>query len=398
MQNSKGPAVHPTPGKAVAPESAQAVHVLRSTGAVPTGSGVGRRVALTPGQPAVAKPKVDGRKRFAPGDVMFEQGSPGGDLFFIEEGTVEIFTKKDNEEILLAEMGSGEIIGVMTCMTKEPRMANARARTAVVCKRVPHEAIAKTIAALPNWMKIVLKEFTIRLMQMNRIYSEAFLKIKKLESSQLSSPFLGALLASSFVGLAEFMSAEVDGESFVVVEPVLAKLEKMLGMRKTDIDRLWGVFCESGLIRPELEPDKKRHVVNAGSLQALESFADFVKDAQHGAGRKLVKAHFTGKETRVLAALVKLAARLDMDLKKQCRLLVAELEKTFERSTGTKFDRPALDKPAALGLLQIEGDSEDECLVFMPHELGRIVACLEVMRRLMIADGSYADEASAKAS
>jgi CRP-like cAMP-binding protein len=333
-----------------------------------------------------AAPAGDGRLHLAAGEALFNQGDPGGDLYFIEQGAVEIFTEKGGETIELASMGPGEIIGVMTCLTCEPRMASARAKSDVTMKKVPYAAIKKTVLALPGWMKIVLKEFTIRLAEMNRHYTEAVLRAKQLEASQVDAVFLGAQMAAAFGAIAEPFAIRQDDHKIVIVADMVDKLEAVLNLDRGVLDRIWQVLLDSGLLRIEIEPDKKRTVARLENAQKMTHFATFVKDARHGPTKKLVRARFTHKETRVMSALVKLAARLGMDLDKVCRFSTKELASSLERATGVKFDREALEKGVGLKLLALEQQGDDLQVVMKPAHLGRTVACIEAMRRLAALD------------
>lgn len=339
---------------------------------------------------------ASGRMRYAPGEMLFNQGDAGGDLFFIEEGVVEIFQVRDHETIVLSQMRAGEIIGVMTCMTREQRMASARAKTTVLCKRVPQDAISKVLQALPNWMKIVIKEFTIRLNQMNRMYSDAVLKMRKLESTQISDVYLGSLVACAFATTSELMATPTDIGKIVVIEDVLQKLEFMLNMRREDIDRIWHCLVESNLIKIELESDKKREIAMLDNARKLAYFGQFVKDSKAGATKRFVRARFSNKETRVLSALVKYAQRMSLDIDKVCRLRCRDLERSLERNTGVSWDRLALNKGVELELIRIEGSGDDEIIICRPRELGRTVACVEAMRRLSQLESREAREDSSE--
>lgn len=349
---------------------------------------------VQPAKPAAPKGS-DGRISFAAGDSLFSQGDPGGDLFFIEQGSVEIFTRKEDQDIVLSMMKPGEIIGVMTCLTSEPRMASARAKDQVVCKKVPHESIRKVLAALPNWMKIVLKEFTIRLTEMNKLYSDAVMSIKRLEQTQISSVYTGAQLAAAFGAVSEFMAVKVDDYKVVVVEDVLQKLEMILNIKKEEIDRIFGVLLEAGLLRLEIEPDRKRTVTRLDNALKLSFFAQFVRESKHGPTKKLLRAKFTHKETRVMSAIVKFAQRLNMDLEKTCKFSLKELKSALERATGVKFERDALVKGVALKLIALQGEGEAEVVVLKPSQLGRTVACIEAIRKLTNADNPGAVEDAA---
>ncbi len=332
------------------------------------------------GAGAAGSPK-DGRKRLTPGEMLFAQGDPGGDLYFIEEGIIEIFQGKDTDAIHLADMTSGEIIGVMTCLTSEPRMASARAKTLVVCKKVPHDAIRKVLAALPNWLKIVIKEFTMRLSHMNRLYGESVAKIKILEQKQISNLFLGSLVASAFSQVSEFMAVKFEDTKMVVVDDVVQRLELVLNIPKDHLEKLFAVLIDAGLIKLEIEPERKKTVTKLENAQKLGYFSQFVKESKHGPMKKLIRAKFSNRETRVLSAVVKYAARLEMDLSKVCRLKLKDLEASLERTTGVKFERDTLQKGVDLKLLTLEGAEGDESLVTRPVQLGRTIACVEAIRR-----------------
>ena len=63
------------------------------------------------------------------GEILFEQGSPGDKAYAIREGQLEILTEASGREVLLAVRGPGDVIGEMSLLEQEPRMATVRART-----------------------------------------------------------------------------------------------------------------------------------------------------------------------------------------------------------------------------------------------------------------------------
>lgn len=124
---------------------------------------------------------------FQAGTVIFKEGDAGGDLFIIQEGMVSIYTEKEGKEVPLSEMTTGEVMGLITCLTNSVRLASAKAKTNVSVKVVKHEHIQKLIKSLPEWMKIVLKEFTIRLTHMNDAYSKLYLESQGQAKNPLNS-------------------------------------------------------------------------------------------------------------------------------------------------------------------------------------------------------------------
>ena len=59
-------------------------------------------------------------------NVLFVEGMPGESLYIIMSGGVEITKEtKNNEKILLALMGPGDMVGEMSLIDAEPRSATA---------------------------------------------------------------------------------------------------------------------------------------------------------------------------------------------------------------------------------------------------------------------------------
>ena len=74
--------------------------------------------------------KVLERKTFQEGDVLFKEGDDGTHALIVQSGEVEIVINADqDEEVVLATVGAGGIIGEMALLDQSNRMATARATT-----------------------------------------------------------------------------------------------------------------------------------------------------------------------------------------------------------------------------------------------------------------------------
>ena len=62
------------------------------------------------------------------GEVLFEEGDPGAEMFVISSGSIRITKHLDDEpDRVLADLGSGEFFGEMAILNQEPRNATATA-------------------------------------------------------------------------------------------------------------------------------------------------------------------------------------------------------------------------------------------------------------------------------
>ncbi len=66
------------------------------------------------------------RKEFNAGDIIFNEGSPGGELYIIEKGRVEVSLVRGDMVIVLAELGEYGFFGEMALLTEHHRSATVK--------------------------------------------------------------------------------------------------------------------------------------------------------------------------------------------------------------------------------------------------------------------------------
>lgn len=67
-------------------------------------------------------------RRFAPkGQVVIREGEYGQDAYLVQSGEVSVFITKDGEDVELARLGAGQIVGEMAFVFDAPRTASVRA-------------------------------------------------------------------------------------------------------------------------------------------------------------------------------------------------------------------------------------------------------------------------------
>lgn len=71
-----------------------------------------------------------------PGQTIFREGDASDAAYAIEQGRVEIVTAGENGEVLVAELGPGDVLGELALLDGAPRSATARAKTRVTLFRI----------------------------------------------------------------------------------------------------------------------------------------------------------------------------------------------------------------------------------------------------------------------
>ena len=180
--------------------------------------------------------------KFEHGDVLFKQNDPGGDLYLIESGTVEIFTEKDDVQVILSEMNSGEIIGLLTCLDNRPRTASARAKGRVRVKKVPSEKIQKTIEELPKFVQIILKEFTNRIQGNMALLTEQGKTLENAKNERVDMVYLGKIVTATAARLAPYHLIETDRGEMVPLPPLVEDIAACLRLEEPLVNKIFEIL------------------------------------------------------------------------------------------------------------------------------------------------------------
>jgi CRP-like cAMP-binding protein len=62
-----------------------------------------------------------------PGGVIFREGEPARHLFVVHQGALELMKGRDGGDVVLGDIGPGEVIGEMSFIDMQPRSVTARA-------------------------------------------------------------------------------------------------------------------------------------------------------------------------------------------------------------------------------------------------------------------------------
>ena len=96
------------------------------------------------------------------GQQLFAEGSPGMRAYVIKEGELEIVKASAEREVLLAVRGSGEVIGEMSLLERQPRMASVRARTDTVMLAIHRDELDKLLNTSPSAARAMLHTILAR--------------------------------------------------------------------------------------------------------------------------------------------------------------------------------------------------------------------------------------------
>lgn len=112
-------------------------------------------------------------KRFQKGDVIFEEGSFGRELYEIKSGSVAIIVGYGKpEERKLTELEAGRIFGEMALIEVYPRSATAVAVTDVEAEEVSVADMQRYFEAHPEKLMEIMRALSRRLRELTADYRE----------------------------------------------------------------------------------------------------------------------------------------------------------------------------------------------------------------------------------
>lgn len=112
--------------------------------------------------------------------MLFKLGEPADSMYIIRKGSLKVFLQKGNDEIPLATLQEGAIVGEMAFFDDKPRSACVRSLTPCELTVITKADFNKLLTQVPKWMVSMLQSLSGRLRTTNE-------KLQKLEQAQLLS-------------------------------------------------------------------------------------------------------------------------------------------------------------------------------------------------------------------
>jgi CRP-like cAMP-binding protein len=106
-------------------------------------------------------------RQYPAGEIIIHQGDVGNYMYVIQEGVVEVFRHDKGQEILLAELKEGDMIGEMAIFENEVRSASVRAKTDARLLTVDKKNFLRRIHNDPSLAYKLVQKLSRRIREMN---------------------------------------------------------------------------------------------------------------------------------------------------------------------------------------------------------------------------------------
>lgn len=177
-------------------------------------------------------------RRFAPGQVIFHLGDPGGLLYLISRGKVKIsHTTTEGQEVVLAILGPGDFFGELALLDDAPRSATAVALEATETWTLHREEFMHYLTDNPDFALHVLKTLARHIRRLNTQLADIFF---------LDLP---GRLARTLLQLAEQYGTYTTEGTVINLSLTQTDLAEMTGATRVSVNKALGRFRRAGWIR-----------------------------------------------------------------------------------------------------------------------------------------------------
>jgi CRP/FNR family transcriptional regulator, cyclic AMP receptor protein len=173
----------------------------------------------------------------APGEIIWTQGEPGEELFFIEKGWVKVSTvSRNGKEALLALPGEGEFIGTRCLIEGYKRIGTATALGDSSLIRITRPALIRLLRQEPDFAQMLLTCVVAQSLRAQRILAE-----QMTNSSERR-------LAQTLLRLANGGNSGKQTSQPILARVSQADLATMVGTTRARVSHFMNKFRRQGLI------------------------------------------------------------------------------------------------------------------------------------------------------
>jgi CRP/FNR family cyclic AMP-dependent transcriptional regulator len=267
------------------------------------------------------------------GDTLFREGDPSEAMYVIKSGKLAIMKSKGSSEVLLAELGAGDMVGEMAFFDNKPRSATARAASDSDVIELPFKALNAQFQTFPEWLKAIVRTVNIHLRNAN-------LKIKTLEKTAEEEtvyfhPHLLTRLCSILGFVAHRYGEPSEGGTLIPPNRLRNTTIQIFQQPTAKMDKLIDILQSLGhMKREDLGEGRVRLVVYKKDL--FLNFADFYNEWLFKTEDK--KVTIEDKEVRTLRALSFYGSKVNSDAKGLVRVNLTAMQGDSLKDLGFPFD------------------------------------------------------------
>lgn len=219
-------------------------------------------------------------KILKPGEHLFHEGAASDGMYIVRKGEILIYLEKGGNEIRLAKVNAGAMIGEMALFDNKARSASAKALDNSEVTKINKSDFIKLMKQIPNWFVTLMSSLSSRLRDTNER-----LQVVEAKLNSGDSFIVHALKLVRVIRLVWFKEGVKEGKNWNLdYKACLLECDKLLDIDKSDIESVLNVFSKEKLftVKQGSYNNKILSISNRGYLDVLsQTMEDFIIKLPH---------------------------------------------------------------------------------------------------------------------
>lgn len=313
------------------------------------------------------------------GEELFKEGDEPSAMYIIKSGRLAITKKKGNNDITLAELKAGDLLGEMTFFDKNPRSAGAKAvmdNTEVI--ELPFSALDHQWAQLPGWVKSIVKAINGHLRRAN-------MRIRQLEKTQkeekevFSDHAITSLM--SILGFVAYRYGEENEHGLQIPAGRLRNFTIQVFQKPTHkMNTLCEVLADFDYMKiDDLGEGKKRMIMN--DVDFIFRFVEFYNNQVFSEQAKKFNVNLF--QLKTLKVIKHYGDQLEPDDKGFVKLNVTEISNASFKEMGLKISVDDVKTLSETGMLgDYSSDGTNDYIEFELDYISEVVPFWDLIHHL----------------
>lgn len=154
-----------------------------------------------------------------PGQLLFKAGDKSNGMYIIRRGQLKVFLARDGDEVELANLVEGGMVGEMALFDQKPRSASVKATHESEVTHISVEDFNTLMKQIPKWFVSLMSSLSTRLRQTNDRLQAQESRARATEGGPGRMKELRRLL--NLTAILVSRDANKDGKSWSIARPTL---------------------------------------------------------------------------------------------------------------------------------------------------------------------------------
>jgi CRP/FNR family cyclic AMP-dependent transcriptional regulator len=302
--------------------------------------------------------EVPVQQTYKVGEVLFEEGLQGKEMYLIQEGKVGIFKNTPKGRMPISVAGVGGILGEQSIFGNHPRSATAIAVEPTRALIINQKHLQHVMESIPPWLYAMLKVIVTRL-------HEARLRV---DQSTLKDQERGLILI--LLLLLPRYNQTVRGGPGIDLEPLRQDAELICRLQEKEVRSILSRLEKRGLIRMEQQPERGGVWIAVQDQESLRLYDEFL--LLKSRGERFREAVISVQAVATLSNIAYVAQKSGQETIEGTALYKSALAEDLSDLNDSALLEKKLAELARTGLILMLPAEEETLIVFQKDRLIRI--------------------------